>query len=246
MHWDGDVRGLIRSHLKATLKHLLCLEYSTVAIQNKAMDDFLAGPETHLLHPGVGAAGGTPHPRDYPDAVILPSATELPPPSGRVGGVGEPKSAPAKAIRLVRGILHNLTKADPAHHERPQLNVPTQDSRWFLLCNVDGVTVTTADGRGVVYRQRDRRKDVRHCWRSRCAGSANWPADSTNCAGSTGMRCRCCRANRSGSRCCLPGRAAMADAPPPRGEVAALVAVQSAARAAARRRGRRTGAVPLR
>ena len=36
--------------------------------------------------------------------------------------------------------------------------MPTQDARWFLLCNVDGVTVTTADGRGVVYRQRDRAK----------------------------------------------------------------------------------------
>ena len=36
--------------------------------------------------------------------------------------------------------------------------MPTQDSRWFLLCNVDGVTVTTADSRGVVYRQRDRAK----------------------------------------------------------------------------------------
>jgi galactofuranosylgalactofuranosylrhamnosyl-N-acetylglucosaminyl-diphospho-decaprenol beta-1,5/1,6-galactofuranosyltransferase len=36
--------------------------------------------------------------------------------------------------------------------------VPTQDSRWFLLCKVDGVTVTTADNRGVVYRQRDRAK----------------------------------------------------------------------------------------
>ena len=38
------------------------------------------------------------------------------------------------------------------------MNVPTQDSRWFLLCTVDGVTVTTADSRGVVYRQRDRAK----------------------------------------------------------------------------------------
>lgn len=158
MHWDGDVRGLIRSHLKATLKHLLCLEYSTVAIQNKAIDDFLAGPE-HIFSilesalPEVHRIR-----RDYPDAVVLPSATELPPPSGLVGRVGEPKSAPAKAIRLARGVLHNLSKADPAHHVRPQLNVPTQDSRWFLLCNVDGVTVTTADSRGVVYRQRDRAK----------------------------------------------------------------------------------------
>ena len=45
MHWDGSITGLIASHMKATIKHLLCLEYSTVAIQNKAMDDFLAGPE---------------------------------------------------------------------------------------------------------------------------------------------------------------------------------------------------------
>ncbi|MCW2554816.1 MAG: putative glycosyltransferase, partial [Mycobacterium sp.] len=37
MHWDNDVAGLIRSHLKATLKHLACLEYSTVAIQNRAI-----------------------------------------------------------------------------------------------------------------------------------------------------------------------------------------------------------------
>jgi galactofuranosylgalactofuranosylrhamnosyl-N-acetylglucosaminyl-diphospho-decaprenol beta-1,5/1,6-galactofuranosyltransferase len=161
MHWDGDVSGLIRSHLKATLKHLLCLEYSTVAIQNKAIDDFLAGPE-HIFSILESALPEVQRMRcDYPDAVVLPSAAELPPPSGLVGRVDEPKSAPAKAIRLARGVLHNLTKADSAHHRRPQLNVPTQDSRWFLLCNVDGVTVTTADSRGVVYRQRDRAKMVR-------------------------------------------------------------------------------------
>jgi galactofuranosylgalactofuranosylrhamnosyl-N-acetylglucosaminyl-diphospho-decaprenol beta-1,5/1,6-galactofuranosyltransferase len=55
-------------------------------------------------------------------------------------------------------VIHQLRKENPEHHERPQLNVPTQDARWFLLCKVDGVTVTTADGRGVVYRQRDRAK----------------------------------------------------------------------------------------
>ena len=161
LHWDGDVSGLVRSHLKATLKHLLCLEYSTVAIQNRAIDDFLAGPE-HIFSILESALPEVQRMRrDYPDAVVLPSAAELPPPSGLVGRVSEPKRAPAKAIRLARGVLHNLTRADSAHHRRPQLNVPTQDSRWFLLCTVDGVTVTTADGRGVVYRQRDRAKMFR-------------------------------------------------------------------------------------
>ena len=75
--------GLVRSHLKATLKHLLCLEYSTVAIQNKAMDDFLAGPE-HIFSILESALPEVHRMRkEYPDAVVLPAATELPPPSAQ-------------------------------------------------------------------------------------------------------------------------------------------------------------------
>ncbi len=145
--------------LKATIKHLLCLEYSTVAIQNKAMADFLAGPE-HIFSILESALPDVRKMREqYPDAVVLPGATALPPPSDkRRKKVKIPTNPPRIAIRLARGVLHQLKAHDPAHHRRPQLNVATQDARWFLLCKVDGVTVTTADGRGVVYRQRDRAK----------------------------------------------------------------------------------------
>ncbi|MGI9125305.1 MAG: glycosyltransferase family 2 protein, partial [Mycobacterium sp.] len=158
LHWDAPVKGLIKSSIKATLKHLLCLEYSTVAIQNKAIDDFLAGPE-HIFSilesalPDVRALR-----QQYPDAVVLPAATALPAPSGRTKMHKPPVALPVIGLRLAQGLIHQLRAADPDHHDRPQLNVPTQDARWFLLCNVDGVTVTTADGRGVVYRQRDRAK----------------------------------------------------------------------------------------
>jgi galactofuranosylgalactofuranosylrhamnosyl-N-acetylglucosaminyl-diphospho-decaprenol beta-1,5/1,6-galactofuranosyltransferase len=158
LHWDGDITGVLRSHLKATLKHLACLEYSTVAIQNKAIDDFLAGPE-HIFSilesalPDVHAMRKT-----YPDAVVLPAASELPAPSRRKKPMKPPVRPLTIGYRLARGIAHQLRRHDPAHHRRPQLNVPTQDARWFLLCTLDGATVTTADGRGVVYRQRDRAK----------------------------------------------------------------------------------------
>jgi len=160
LHWDGNITGLLASHLKATLKHLLCLEYSTVAIQNKAMDDFLAGPE-HIFSilesalPEVRAMR-----QEYPDAVVLPSAASLPTPSDKRWRkkVHIPTSPLAIALRVSRGAFHQLRPHDPEHHVRPQINVATQDARWFSLCNVDGVTVTTADGRGVVYRQRDREK----------------------------------------------------------------------------------------
>jgi galactofuranosylgalactofuranosylrhamnosyl-N-acetylglucosaminyl-diphospho-decaprenol beta-1,5/1,6-galactofuranosyltransferase len=158
LHWDGDIRGLVRSHFKATLKHLACLEYSTVEIQNKAMDDFLAGPE-HIFSILESALPEVHRIRkQYSDAVVMPAASELPPPSEKLQKIDPPVAKPVIAYHLIRGIVHNAKKADPQHHERPQLNVPTQNSRWFLLSKYDGVTVTTADGRGVVYRKRDRAK----------------------------------------------------------------------------------------
>jgi galactofuranosylgalactofuranosylrhamnosyl-N-acetylglucosaminyl-diphospho-decaprenol beta-1,5/1,6-galactofuranosyltransferase len=161
MHWDGNVKGLIASHLKATFKHLLCLEYSTVAIQNKAMDDFLAGPE-HIFSILESALPDVRRMRaEFPDAVVLAGATALPPPSDRRRKrISIPVSAPAIAYRLARGLAHQLKAHDPQHHVRPQVNVATQDARWFSLSRFDGVTVTTADGRGVVYRQRDRAKMI--------------------------------------------------------------------------------------
>ena len=156
LHWDGNARGLVASSLKATVKHLLCLEYSTVAIQNRAIADFLAGPE-HIFSILESALPDVRKMRqEYSDAVVLPGATSLPTPSGRRKVHKPPVSLPAIGIRLGRGVLHQLRKEDPTHHHRPQLNVATQDARWFLLCKVNGVTVTTADGRGVVFRQRDR------------------------------------------------------------------------------------------
>jgi galactofuranosylgalactofuranosylrhamnosyl-N-acetylglucosaminyl-diphospho-decaprenol beta-1,5/1,6-galactofuranosyltransferase len=160
LHWDGSVVGLVASHLKATIKHLLCLEYSTVAIQNKAMDDFLAGPE-HIFSILESALPEVRSMRnEYPDAVVLSSASALPTPSDKRWRkkVQIPVGPVSIAVRLARGVVHQLKPHDPEHHRRPQINVATQDARWFSLSRVDGVTVTTADGRGVVYRQRDREK----------------------------------------------------------------------------------------
>ncbi|MFI2337619.1 glycosyltransferase [Nocardia rhamnosiphila] len=159
LYQPGTGRSMIAHTVKATLKHLLCLEYSTVAIQNLAIRDFLAGPQRlfELLPSALGAVHELR--KQYPDAVILPSSTELPLASGiGVGAVGEPANPIAKIVRLGKGLLHNLRPAHEEHHDRPQLNVPTLDARWFLLSQVDGVTVTTADGRGVVYRKRDPRQ----------------------------------------------------------------------------------------
>ncbi|WP_149360320.1 glycosyltransferase [Lolliginicoccus suaedae] len=157
LHNPGGARALVKSTMKPLLKHLLCLEYSTVALQNEAIKDFLAGPGILFDELPTSLAKVQKIRAEYPDAVVAGSATDLPLPSGSdIGSVGLPVTTPAKLKRFGRAVVHNLRPAKPAHHERPQLNVATLDARWFLLSQVDGVTVTTADGRGVVYRKRDR------------------------------------------------------------------------------------------
>jgi galactofuranosylgalactofuranosylrhamnosyl-N-acetylglucosaminyl-diphospho-decaprenol beta-1,5/1,6-galactofuranosyltransferase len=162
IHHDGPITGILKSMAKATAKHLLCLEYSTVAIQNEAIRDFLAGPDhvRDLLPtalPKIAAMR-----KQYPDAVVLPSATALPRTTGAAThlGMNAPESAVRKVRSLVAAVVNNARPADPRHHEVPQANYPPLQARWFSLGRVDGVTVTTADGRGVVYRQRDRDKMI--------------------------------------------------------------------------------------
>ncbi|KAB3522798.1 glycosyltransferase [Corynebacterium sp. zg254] len=158
---NGSTRGIVTSMAKATAKHLMCLEYSTVAIQNEAMKDFLAGPEQlfDILEstlPRINAMR-----KNYPDAVVIPSASELPKPSGGPAGLTTiPLSIPAKVKTLAQGLLNNAKPADTRNHEVPQVNLPPIEARWFSLSRIDGATVTTADGRGVVFRKRDRQKMI--------------------------------------------------------------------------------------
>lgn len=156
---EGSPTGIIASMTKATAKHLMCLEYSTVAIQNEAMKDFLAGPdqlfeilETAL--PRINALR-----KQYPDAVVIPSSSVLPHADGGPAKLTDiPLTPVAKVSRLAKVVANNLRQADPHHHEVPQVNLPPIEARWFSLGRLDGVTVTTADGTGVVYRKRDRDK----------------------------------------------------------------------------------------
>ena len=156
---EGSPKGIVSSMAKATAKHLICMEYSTVAIQNEAMKDFLAGPE-HLFDiletalPRINALR-----KQFPDAVSVPSASELPAPAGGPPNLTKiPLSVASKVKTLTKVVANNLRPADPHFHEVPQVNLPPIEARWFSLGRLDGATVTTADGRGVVYRKRDRDK----------------------------------------------------------------------------------------
>ena len=152
---------LVNHSMKSVLKHLLSLEYSTVALQNLAIRDFLSGPGT-LFDQLPTALGEVRTERGrYDDGTVLASSRSLPLPSMdsvKAERFLKPPTNPVTiGATLASSLVHNLLPANPEHHERPQLNIAQQDARWFLLARLDGATVATADGRGVAFRKRDPR-----------------------------------------------------------------------------------------
>lgn len=160
LYHDGDAKGITRSIFKSTLKHTMCMEYSTMAIQIEAMKDFLAGPDQlfDILESSLPRIAKLRS--NYSDAVIIDSADQLPAPTGAPGvptqNIGGRLAKIKKIPWAVKGLKHLLSKEDPRHHDAPQLNLTPDEARWFTLSRVDSATVSTAGGTGVAFRKRDR------------------------------------------------------------------------------------------
>jgi galactofuranosylgalactofuranosylrhamnosyl-N-acetylglucosaminyl-diphospho-decaprenol beta-1,5/1,6-galactofuranosyltransferase len=151
--------ALLRDSLKNTLKHLMSLEYSTVALQELAMHDFAEGPDGLFEQLPIALGAVRARRSRFDDGRVLASAKQVPLPSMdrvRAARFLKPPTNPITiGVTLFSGLVHNLMPVRQEHHARPQLNVAAQDARWFLLSKLDGATVGTSDGRGVAYRKRD-------------------------------------------------------------------------------------------
>ncbi len=150
--------AMLADGLKHALRHALAMEYSTLALQEMAIRDFLAGPQA--LFDKLPTALGEVRARcaDFTDGQVVDSQ-ELPLPAGGQLEVQRMLKAPTNPVTvgttLLKRLVHQLRPVDPQAQHRPQLSLARQDARWFVLSGMDGVTVSTADGRGVTYRKRD-------------------------------------------------------------------------------------------
>lgn len=183
LHSPYDVRStLLKQGLKLSLRHLLSMEYSTVVVQQKAIEDFLAGPSK--LFDSLRTA--LPEIRElrkhYADAQVLPSAREFPPPTFDMVRAEQMLTPPTNPVTIAseaaKALMHNLREPQAATTERPQINVPASNARWFLLGNLDSATVSNADGSGVAFRKRDPkefRQLMRRAVRNYRRLSSEWP-----------------------------------------------------------------------
>ncbi len=152
--------AMLKNMLKSTLKHYVCMEYSTIAIQNEAMKDFLAGPDQlfDILESSLPRIQEIR--KGFPDAQVLPSAADLPAATGAPGVPTNKMGGRLAKIKKIpwaaKSLIHLRKPEDRAHWEAPQLNLTAEEARWYTLARVDSATVSTAGGTGVAFRKRDK------------------------------------------------------------------------------------------
>ncbi|MBW0010721.1 MAG: glycosyltransferase family 2 protein, partial [Pseudonocardiales bacterium] len=150
--------AMLADSLKHALRHALAMEYSTLALQEMAIRDFLAGPRA--LVDKLPTALGEVRARcaEFTDGQVVDSQ-ELPLPAGGQLDVQRMLTPPTNPVTigatLLKRLVHQLRPVDTRTCHQPQLSLARHDARWFVLSGLDGVTVSTADGRGVTYRKRD-------------------------------------------------------------------------------------------
>jgi galactofuranosylgalactofuranosylrhamnosyl-N-acetylglucosaminyl-diphospho-decaprenol beta-1,5/1,6-galactofuranosyltransferase len=160
LHSPYDLRKtLLLQGARVAVRRLFSMEYSTAALENKALEDFMAGPERLFDSLVNGLSEVQKLRKEYTDAQFAPSAREFPPPSFdmvKAEQMLHPPVNPAKiALRAGKALVHNLRSPDPNAVERPQVNISANSALWFLLGNLDSATVSNADGSGVAFRRRD-------------------------------------------------------------------------------------------
>ncbi|MFJ8960015.1 glycosyltransferase [Lentzea sp. NPDC102401] len=183
LHSPYDVRStLLKQGLKLSLRHLLSMEYSTVAIQQKAIEDFLAGPSKLFDSLRTALPEIRELRKNYSDAQVLPSAREFPAPTFDMVRAEQMLTPPTNPVTIAseaaKALMHNLREPQAATTQRPQINVPASNARWFLLGNLDSATVSNADGSGVAFRKRDPkefRQLMKRAVRNYRRLSAEWP-----------------------------------------------------------------------
>jgi galactofuranosylgalactofuranosylrhamnosyl-N-acetylglucosaminyl-diphospho-decaprenol beta-1,5/1,6-galactofuranosyltransferase len=160
LHSTYDVRrAIVQDGFRSTFKHLMAMEYSTVALHHKSIEDFLDGPERLFASLRDALPAVRKLREGYDDARVFSSAQQLPMPlfdPVRIEALLDPPVRPVAIVkRALCTVSRHLRSPEPVTRERPQINVPARNARWFLLGMVDSATVSTADGSGVAFRKRD-------------------------------------------------------------------------------------------
>jgi len=154
---------MIRESRNHQIKHLVSMQYSTVELRHKALEDVLAGPDhLHEVLP-TKLAEVNAFRKTFTDArleadpdAFAPVKRKKPPRKGKDG-----TGIPGRRAMLATAILSPLRQLKPPRdlsRKYPESEVPAQDAKWYRLASLDSAIVSMNDGSSAALYQRDPEK----------------------------------------------------------------------------------------
>ncbi|WP_141012732.1 glycosyltransferase [Nocardioides sambongensis] len=152
---------MVQESFNHQIKHLVSMQYSTVALRHKALVDVLAGPG--VLHEQLGST--LPELKQlvkgYADADLISDPDALPevkrhklPRKGR-----EPSpviSGRAASVQALLQPLRQVRRPRDQSRTNPEAEIMAQDARWHKIARYDSALVSLPDGTATAFYRRDR------------------------------------------------------------------------------------------
>ena len=154
---------MVQESFNHQIKHIVSMQYSTVELRHKALEDVLAGPRA--LHGEL--ATKLPEIRGFvkafsdarlqadPDA-FPPVRRHKPPRKGR-DDTGVPTGRQVRLAAL-KAPIRQLLPVRKTSRVNPEAELPAMDSQWYRLTKYDSVVVSMPDGSSSALYQRDPEK----------------------------------------------------------------------------------------
>ncbi len=177
IHRNRTITGLLHSHVQrggflplhsflGDVKLLFMLQYSSVRLRHEALRDVFAGPERLPALLPTRQADIRRIREEYVESQTVSDLTTLPPVrrSSRalLGRVRRPSNPVATLLLAARVGLRQLFIGEAAgSRKNPERIIAAQDITWWRFADIDSALVTSPDGIGVSWYQRDRRKTLR-------------------------------------------------------------------------------------
>lgn len=151
---------LIRESFNHQVMHLTSMQYSTVELRLRALEDVLAGPGQ--LHADLPTKLGEIREirKGFADSTLSADPDAFPPPRRekprKKDSASDIPGRPAQLLSMATGSLRQFRKVRPLSREFPEAIVPAMDAKWYRLAGMDAAVVSMPDGTSAAFYQRDR------------------------------------------------------------------------------------------
>lgn len=182
IHRNRVITGLLHSDVRnggylplhsflGDIKLLFMLQYSAVRLRHEALKDAFRGPSVLPELLPTKQADIRELRTEYVDSKVVDDFSALPPVRRSsvaiLGGVRKPTNPVAALVLAVRVAMRQLLiKQSAGSRRHPERVIPAPDITWWRFADIDSALVTSPDGLGVAWYQRDRATMHRFLWRS--------------------------------------------------------------------------------